>query len=60
MDLILSRNKPSDKAGTVQGVFPRYVEPIVTKSGRDGCAGVHCHSTHTLFNANVLDRAECG
>ena len=47
-----------------RGVFPRYVEPILTKRGRDGYAGVHCHSTHTLFNAtfstalNVVDQAD--
>ena len=44
--------------------FRGYVEPILTKRGRDGYACVHCHSTHTLFNAtfstalNVVDQAD--
>ena len=39
------------------------MEPILTKRGRDGYACVHCHATHTLFNAtfstalNVVDQA---
>jgi hypothetical protein len=41
--------------------FRAYVEPILTKRGRDGYACVHCHASHTLFNAtygtaiNVID-----
>jgi hypothetical protein len=41
--------------------FRAYVEPILTRRGRDGYACVHCHATHTLFNAtyqtvmNVVD-----
>jgi hypothetical protein len=46
-----------------EAFFRGYVEPILTKRGRDGYACVHCHSTHTLFNAtfatalNVVDQA---
>ena len=41
--------------------FRAYVEPILEKRGKDGYACVHCHATHTLFNAtwstvkNVVD-----
>jgi len=41
--------------------FRAYVEPILTKRGPDGYACIHCHATHTLFNAtyatalNVID-----
>jgi len=47
-----------------EAFFRGYVEPILTKRGRDGYACVHCHSTHTLFNAtfstalNVVDQAD--
>jgi hypothetical protein len=46
-----------------EAFFRGYVEPILTKRGRDGYACVHCHATHTLFNAtfstalNVVDQA---
>src|SRR5262249_61402709 len=68
-------NPPPPPAGTATGpaaratrkldeaFFRGYVEPILTKRGRDGYACVHCHSTHTLFNAtfatalNVVDQA---
>jgi hypothetical protein len=46
-----------------EAFFRGYVEPILTKRGRDGYACVHCHSTHTLFNTtfatalNVVDQA---
>ena len=53
------------KSGTYarpdQTYFRAYVEPILTTRGRDGYACVHCHATHTLFNAtyetalNVID-----
>ena len=41
--------------------FRAYVEPILTRRGKDGYACIHCHATHTLFNAtygtalNVVD-----
>jgi hypothetical protein len=41
--------------------FRAYVEPILTRRGKDGNACVNCHATHTLFNAtygtvnNVVD-----
>jgi hypothetical protein len=44
-----------------EAFFRGYVEPILAKRGKDGYACVHCHATHTLFNAtyatvmNVVD-----
>lgn len=44
--------------------FRGYVQPIFEKRGRDGYACIHCHATHTLFNAtfdtapNVINLAE--
>jgi hypothetical protein len=41
--------------------FRAYVEPILSKRGRDGYACVHCHATHTIFDGtyakavNVVD-----
>ncbi len=59
------------KAGTPQvrikldeAFFRGYVEPILQKRGKDGYACVHCHASHTLFNAtwgtamNVVDTAD--
>ncbi len=46
-----------------EAFFRGYVEPILAKRGKDGYACVHCHATHTLFNAtystvmNVVDTA---
>jgi hypothetical protein len=46
-----------------EAYFRGYVEPILTTRGKDGYACVHCHSTHTLFDAtwstarNVVDTA---
>jgi hypothetical protein len=46
-----------------ESFFRAYVEPILEKRGKDGYACVHCHATHTLFNAtwstvlNVVDTA---
>jgi len=43
--------------------FRAYVEPILQKRGKDGYACLHCHATHTLFDAtwatvkNVVDTA---
>jgi hypothetical protein len=33
-----------------EAFFRGYVEPILTKRGKDGYACVHCHATHTLFD----------
>jgi hypothetical protein len=44
--------------------FRGYVEPILATRGKDGQACVHCHASHTLFNAtlttarNVVNLAE--
>jgi hypothetical protein len=44
-----------------EAYFRAYVEPILTRRGRDGYACAHCHATHTLFNTsyatalNVID-----
>jgi hypothetical protein len=44
-----------------EAFFRGYVEPILQKRGKDGYACVHCHASHTLFNAtwstvmNVVD-----
>ncbi len=44
-----------------EAYFRAYVEPILEKRGKDGYACIHCHATHTLFNAtystvaNVVD-----
>ena len=44
--------------------FRGYVQPIFEKRGKDGYACIHCHATHTLFNAtfdtapNVINLAE--
>ncbi len=34
-----------------EAFFRGYVQPILEKRGKDGYACVHCHSTHTLFDA---------
>lgn len=47
-----------------EAFFRGYVEPILQKRGKDGYACVHCHASHTLFNAtygtamNVVDTAD--
>jgi hypothetical protein len=47
-----------------EAFFRGYVEPILMKRGKDGYACVHCHASHTLFNAtygtvmNVVDTAD--
>ena len=33
--------------------FRGYVEPILTARGKDGQACVHCHASHTQFNATL-------
>jgi len=53
---------PSQKKPKLDEAFFRgYVQPILEKRGKDGYACVHCHASHTLFNAtydtamNVVD-----
>ncbi len=41
--------KPNTKLD--EAFFRGYVEPILEKRGKDGYACVHCHASHTLFNA---------
>jgi hypothetical protein len=47
-----------------EAFFRGYVEPILAKRGKDGYACVHCHASHTLFNAtwstamNVVDTSD--
>jgi HEAT repeats/Squalene-hopene cyclase C-terminal domain len=64
-----AKSKSSKSAGgnytrPDQTYFRAYVEPILTKRGRDGYACVHCHATHTLFNGtyetalNVVDQGD--
>jgi hypothetical protein len=43
--------RPSVKLN--EAFFRGYVEPILEKRGKDGYACVHCHASHTLFNANL-------
>ena len=44
-----------------EAYFRGYVEPILETRGKDGYACIHCHASHTLFNAtystvsNVID-----
>ncbi|HEV8147069.1 MAG TPA: hypothetical protein VGP79_11840, partial [Bryobacteraceae bacterium] len=40
------------KAKLDEAFFRGYVEPILEKRGKDGYGCVHCHASHTLFNAN--------
>jgi Squalene-hopene cyclase C-terminal domain len=52
---------PRKKPQLDETFFRGYVQPILEKRGKDGSACVHCHATHTLFNAtygtalNVVD-----
>jgi len=52
------------KAKLDETYFRGYVQPILEKRGKDGQACVHCHASHTLFNAtwgtvtNVVDPDE--
>ena len=67
--------KPAERAGESpvspakygkpdEAFFRAYVEPILQTRGRDGYACIHCHASHTLFNAtlstvmNVVDLNE--
>ena len=36
-----------------EAYFRGYVEPILSTRGKDGYACVHCHASHTLFNATL-------
>lgn len=63
----VSRAKASGQAKRVrldEAFFRGYVEPILEKRGKDGYACVHCHASHTLFNAtwgtvmNVVDTSD--
>jgi HEAT repeat protein/squalene-hopene cyclase-like protein len=44
-----------------ENYFRGYIQPILEKRGKDGYACVHCHASHTIFNAtwstvmNVVD-----
>jgi hypothetical protein len=55
---------PAVKVKLDEAFFRGYVEPILAKRGKDGYACVHCHATHTLFNAtwstamNVVDTSD--
>jgi hypothetical protein len=55
---------PQVKVKLDEAFFRGYVEPILTKRGKDGYACVHCHASHTLFNAtwstvmNVVDTSD--
>jgi hypothetical protein len=33
--------------------FRGYVEPILSKRGKDGYACVHCHASHTIFDGTL-------
>ncbi|MBC8164338.1 MAG: hypothetical protein H7Y20_00540, partial [Bryobacteraceae bacterium] len=47
-----------------EAFFRGYVQPVLEKRGKDGQACVHCHASHTLFNAtystvmNVVDPSQ--
>jgi hypothetical protein len=55
---------PVVKVKLDEAFFRGYVEPILDKRGKDGYACVHCHASHTLFNAtwstvmNVVDTSD--
>jgi hypothetical protein len=55
---------PATKVKLDESFFRGYVEPILAKRGKDGYACVHCHASHTLFNAtwgtamNVVDTSD--
>jgi hypothetical protein len=57
-------NGPRVRVRLDESFFRGYVEPILQKRGKDGYACVHCHASHTLFNAtystvmNVVDTAD--
>lgn len=51
--------KPGGQRASATGARPDddyfrgYVEPILTTRGKDGQACVHCHASHTQFNATL-------
>ena len=53
--------KRSPQVKLDENYFRGYVQPILEKRGKDGYACVHCHASHTIFNAtwstvmNVVD-----
>jgi hypothetical protein len=55
---------PAPRVKLDEAFFRGYVEPIFEKRGKDGYACVHCHASHTLFNAtwgtamNVVDSSD--
>jgi Squalene-hopene cyclase C-terminal domain len=57
-------SSPRVNAKLDEAFFRGYVEPILQKRGKDGYACVHCHASHTLFNAtwstamNVVDTSD--
>jgi hypothetical protein len=57
-------NGPRSSVKLDEAFFRGYVEPILQKRGKDGYACVHCHASHTIFNAtwgtamNVVDTAD--
>jgi len=59
-----SSNAPRPNVKLDEAFFRGYVEPILQRRGKDGYACVHCHASHTLFNAtwstamNVVDTAD--
>jgi len=59
-----ANERPGAKIQLNETYFRGYVQPIFEKRGRDGYACIHCHATHTLFNAsfdtapNVINLAE--
>ena len=64
---VVARTKsgaPVVKVKLDEAFFRGYVEPILEKRGKDGYACVHCHASHTLFNAtwstamNVVDTSD--
>lgn len=59
---VVARSTVRKPSGRLDDAFFRgYVEPILERRGKDGYACVHCHASHTLFNAtfstarNVVD-----
>lgn len=42
--------KPRPQKKLDEAFFHGYVEPILTRRGKDGYACVQCHATHTLFD----------
>ena len=59
-----SASAPRPNVKLDEAFFRGYVEPILQKRGKDGYACVHCHASHTLFNAtwstamNVVDTSD--